>query len=239
MDFIRNFSNSMKVLAIIPARANSKGIKDKNIVSVGGRPLIVWTIKAAKKCKYIDRIVVSSDGDEILGVAERYGAEKLKRPASLAADKVRSELVIVHALRSLAKKGYIPDLVVYLQPTSPLRTAKHLDKALEIFKEKKVDALISVVKINNKILKAFVEMPDGFIIGISDNNFPFMNRQNLPSVFMPNGAIYIVKTKDFMKNRKFLAKRTIPFIMSAEDSIDVDTLDDIIFLEKMISKRHG
>lgn len=225
----------MKILAVIPARAGSKGIPCKNAMTVGGKPLIAWTIEAAKKCKRIDRIIVSSDGDEILNIAEKYGAEKLRRPASLALDESRSEPVIVHALKTLAEKGYMPDLVVYLQPTSPLRAAEHLSRAFSLFNEKGADALISVTKADNKFLKAFTGKPDGFIFGVSNNDFPFMNRQNLPEVFMPNGAIYIVRASDFLKDPKFWREKTVPFVMSAEDSIDLDTPEDLARIGKRLN----
>ena len=192
----------MKVLAVIPARGGSKGIQ-KNIVDICGKPLIAWTIEVAKKCFHIDRIVVSSDSSEILTVAEKYGAEKLKRPALLSEDSVRPEPVLEHALKIFIGKGYNPDLAVYLQPTSPLRTAEDLNKAFELFNNKKADTLISVMKADNKMLKAFIEKPIGFITGVSNNDFPFMPRQTLPPVYMPNGAIYIVKASNFLKILNF------------------------------------
>jgi CMP-N-acetylneuraminic acid synthetase len=227
----------MKILAIIPARAGSKGIPGKNIINIRGKPLIAWTIEAAKNCLHIDRIVVSSDGDEILDVAEKYGAETLKRPSSISGDGARSEPVITHAIKILSEKGYMPDLVVYLQPTSPLRTAGHLDSAFKLFFDKEAEALISVTEANKKMLKAFVKKDTGFISGISNNDFPFMNRQELPEVFMPNGAIYIVKTKNFLKNSSFWTEKTIPFIMSDEDSVDIDKFEDIVLFEKILAKR--
>jgi N-acylneuraminate cytidylyltransferase len=227
----------MKILAIIPARTGSRGIPGKNITPVAGKPLIAWTIEAAKKCAYIDRIVVSSDGDQILSIAEKHGAEGLKRPASLAGDEVRSEPVIVHAVEALSEKGYRPDIIIYLQPTSPLRTAEHLNEALELFNNKKAGALISVTKADSRMLKAFIEKPNGFITGISNNDFPFMNRQSLPSVYVPNGAIYILKANNFLKNPKFWATKTLPFIMSAEESVDLDKPEDLAVIEKIISER--
>lgn len=227
----------MKILAIIPARAGSKGIPGKNIKVTGGKPLIVWTIEAAKRCEQIDRIVVSSDSDEILNVAEKYGAEKLKRPIALAADEARSEPVVTHAIQMLAENGYAPDLAIYLQPTSPLRTTENLNEAIKFFIEKKADALISVEGGDNKILKAFIAQPDGFMRGISNNDFPFMNRQSLPDVFVPNGAIYIIRVDNFLRNPSFFAEKTVPFMMTKEESIDLDTYEDILNFEKLISKK--
>jgi len=130
------------------------------------------------------------------------------------------------------KNGYKPDIVIYLQPTSPLRTVKHLEDAFNLFIEKKADGLISVFPMDNKILKTLIEKKDGYISSISDKNFSFANRQELPQVYMQNGAIYIMKVKDFLKNCNFLSEKTIPFVMSIDDSSDVDSLEDLKLIEK-------
>ena len=115
--------DTRKILAIIPARGGSKGIPKKNIVKVGGKPLIAWAIDEAKKSKYIDTVIVTSDDDEILKVAKQYKAEPIKRPAELATDQAPPEPVVFHVLEYMKDKfKYLPDIFVYLQPTSPLRT---------------------------------------------------------------------------------------------------------------------
>ncbi|MEK7507165.1 MAG: acylneuraminate cytidylyltransferase family protein [Patescibacteria group bacterium] len=227
-----------KILAIIPARGGSKGIPKKNIVPVGGRPLIAWTIEAAKKSKYINKIVVSSDSDEILNVAKKWGAYPLKRPAELATDTAPPEPIVFHVLDHLKKKGnYIPNILVYLQPTSPLRTRDDIDSAFNSFFKSKATAVISVYELDKKYLKAFITDKNGFLKGAVNNKYPFMNRQQLPSVYMPNGAIYIITRKEFMKTGQLFSNKTAPHVMTAEKSFDLDTLEDLKKLRRILKKR--
>lgn len=226
-----------KILAIIPARGGSKGIPRKNIVQVGGKPLIAWTIEVAKKSKYVDRIVVSSDNDEILKVAIKYGAEPIKRPAELATDKAPPEPVVFHVLDYLKKEKYIPEILVYLQPTSPLRTYQDIDGAFNKFFTAKATAAISVFELDKKYLKAFMADKKGFLKGSVNNQYPFMNRQLLPSVYMPNGAIYIITRKDFIKFNRLLSDKTVPYTMSPEKSLDLDTKEDLKELNKYLGKK--
>ena len=226
-----------KILAIIPARGGSKGIPKKNIVLVGGKPLIAWTIEAAKKSKYINRIVVSSDSDEILSVAAKYGAEPIKRPAELATDTAPPEPLVHHALKYLKdEQKYAPDVLVYLQATSPLRDYKDIDSAFDIFLRSKATSAISAYELDKKYLKTFISSKNGFLKGVANNEFPFMNRQLLPNIYMPNGAIYIIMTKAFKKLGRLLSDKTLPYIMSLEKSIDIDNPEDLKKL-RLILKR--
>jgi CMP-N-acetylneuraminic acid synthetase len=128
-------NKKLKILAIIPARSGSKGIPNKNIKKLSGRPLIYYTIKAALNSKLIDRIIVSSDSEKILKISEKLGAEiPFKRPKNISEDKSLAIEVIQHALNWLEKnEKYFPDAIIYLQPTSPLRTKKHINEAINIF----------------------------------------------------------------------------------------------------------
>lgn len=226
-----------RAIAIITARGGSKGIPRKNLVSVGGKPLIAWTIEAAQGCKSIEHILVTSDDEEILSISQSLGATTLKRPTELATDTARVGPVLTHALEYVQKQGTLPKLVVYLQPTSPLRTTDHLNQAFALFADKNADALISVYPIGNEVLKAYVLGEQGFLTGIRNNDYPNFNRQDLPQVYMPNGAIYILRSKDFLKHSKFLVDRTIPFIMTQEESIDINTNDDIDIVDRILRSR--
>jgi len=229
--------HNKKILAIIPARGSSKSIPQKNIVALAGKPLLVWTITAALKSKLVNRIVVSSDDEKILKVASKFGAEPIKRPKAIAGDKSPFNLLIFHALDYLKKKEkYIPDVLVYLQPTSPLRDSKDIDKALSLLKGE-VASVISVYEVDNKFLKSFIIDGKGFMRGVSNNQFPFMNRQDLPKIFMPNGAIYIVKKEFFMKTGKLFSDKTVPFIMSNKKSLDIDSMEDLKKAEKILKKK--
>ncbi len=227
----------MNVLAIIPARGGSKGIPRKNIVPVAGKPLLAWTIEAAQKSKFINMVTVSSDSDEILGVAKRYGAIPLRRPSSLATDNAPSGPVIMHAIESLRQKSkYMPDIVVLLQPTSPLRTHLHIDEAISVMLRKKCSAVISVKETDKMYLKTFVDK-NGYLAAAVNENFPFTPRQKLPSVYVVNGAIFATLTREFLKTKKLLTGKTTPYIMDEECSLDLDTLDDLHKLRCIMSQR--
>ncbi|ECP5135292.1 acylneuraminate cytidylyltransferase family protein [Campylobacter upsaliensis] len=210
-------------LALIPARGGSKGIKKKNLTLLQGKPLLYYTINAAKNSKYIDKIVLSSDCDEILNYGKSQDIEILKRPREFALDDTTSDKVILHSLQFY--KEY--DSVILLQPTLPLRTASHIDEAFELFEKEKADSVISVCECDNKILKAFINDEKGYLKGICNNDYPFMSRQKLPKTYISNGAIYILKIKTFLTNPHFLQEKTKYYLMDEKSSIDIDTLEDL------------
>lgn len=224
-----------KVLAIIPARGGSKGLPKKNITDLAEKPLIAWTIEASLDSKYITKTIVSSDSDEILEVAKNYGSDILKRPDELATDTSSSEVVIKHTLESMEEKF---DYVVLLQPTSPLRDTNDIDNAFKKLFSSDVTALISVCEYDNKILKAFKENGIGYIEGISNNTYPFMRRQDLPKTYMSNGAIYIIKVDEFLRNNSFYTDKTISFIMDKLKSLDIDTEEDLKKVETIIKEKN-
>lgn len=224
------------VLALIPARGGSKGLAKKNIVPLGGKPLIAWTIQAARMVSAIDRIFVSSDSEEVLDAAVQWGAEALKRPHELATDDAETLPVIIHALETLAAE-IEPATVVLLQPTSPLRTADDILRALDCFLATDADGLISVYRIDNKFLKSFFVSETGYLRGISNDRFPFMDRRLLPPVYMSNGAIYLFRRTFFNGARSLFSERMLAFEMPAERSIDVDTPADLEAAERILSQR--
>lgn len=228
----------IKVLSIIPARSGSKGLKGKNIANLAGKPLLAWSIEASLASAYITKTVVSSDSEAILEIAKGYSATPLKRPPNLALDTTPSEAVITHTLNALLKGNEIYDFVILLQPTSPLRNVEDIDKAFKRLYEFDADGLISVYKEESKILKAFIENKDGSLKGISNNDFPFMPRQELPSVYMSNGAIYIIRVSEFLKNSQLYTDRTISYEMSKEKSIDIDTLSDLTTAQTLLKSEH-
>ena len=222
----------MKILSIIPARGGSKGVPRKNIIDLNGKPLIAWTIEASLKSRYITKTVVSSDDNEILEISKNYGANILIRPDDLATDTSSSQSVVEHVIKELEKLNEKYDYIILLQPTSPLRDEKDIDNAFEILFEKKATALISVKEYDNKILKTFVDNKNGFIEGVRNNLYPFMRRQDLPKVYMSNGAIYIVKVDEFLKNNSFWTKKTVKFVMDEIKSMDIDTQNDLNQIRK-------
>lgn len=222
----------MGILAIIPARGGSKGIPKKNLAKLAGKPLIGWTIESALESKLIDTVVVSSDSKEIIDYAQTYeNVEFIIRPKELATDSSPTEPVLRHVLDEL-NVGDKYKYLLLLQPTSPMRTANDIDDAIHTIAESKASSLISVTLPNHHPLKSFVKNEEGFLKGLVNNEFPFMPRQELPEVYQPNGAIYIVEIKEFLKNNKLFTNKTIEYRMSTEKSVDVDSFQDIIRIEK-------
>ena len=226
-----------KVFALIPARGGSKGIKHKNIAPVLGRPLIDYSISAARDSKLIDEIYVSSDDDLILSCASNAGARGLKRNAALAQDESPTDPVIAEFI---ARVGLSPsDLILLLQPTSPLRTAEHIRAALEKFRaHKHCRSLVSVYEINNKIMKAYVGGGE-FLEPLVGANTSYQRRQDLPPVFMPNGALYIFSVQEFMREQKIPRNQIIPYLMSEADSLDIDTPSDLVAAEAALLQRQN
>ena len=225
----------MKALAVIPARGGSRGIAQKNLAPLVGRPLIEWTIDAGLEAQRVQRVVVSSDDPNILKVASRCGAEVLRRPSELAADQSRSEPVLAHALEALSDGA---PLAVFLQPTSPLRTSEDIDGALALLEDDHVQAVISVSEPTRSPFKAFYADAEGFLRPVArDADAPFRPRQTLPQAWFPNGAIYAVRTEEFRRAQTFLPPRTVPFAMPRERSLDVDTPSDLEQVERLWSHR--
>jgi len=223
-----------KILSIITARGGSKGLKRKNVVDLAGKPLIAWTIEASLDSKYITKTIVSSDDKEALDISKEYGANVVRRPDDLSSDSATSESVIKHTIDYLESMGEIFDIVILLQPTSPLRNSQDIDSAFEIMFNSDATAVISTSEFDNKILKTFIETPDGFLKGVSNNEYPFMRRQDLPVVYMSNGAIYIIDVNIFNKNLSLITDRTLPYLMPANKSFDVDSESDLLSIEKLI-----
>lgn len=211
------------LLAIIPARGGSKGIKKKNLALLGDKPLLYYTIKSAKESQCIEDIVVSSEDEEILQYAKSQGVNILKRPKELAEDTSRSDEVVKHCLEHYLNY----EEFILLQTTSPFRKAEHIQQAYEKFKGENAQSLISVCSFDRNILKAFVLNKEGYLKGICNDEFPFMPRQELPEVFKANGAIYLGKVKNFLKNPIFLTKQTSYFLMDTLSSLDIDEPSDL------------
>lgn len=221
----------MKVLSIIPARGGSKGIPKKNIIDLGGKPLIAWSIEASKKSKYISKTIVSSDDEQILKVAKDYGVIPIKRDRNLAKDDTKTQDVLFDLLNNLEEKF---DYIILLQATSPLRNEKHIDEAFEKLKQTKNKALISVYEPEHSPLKAFI-VDNDILKGIVNDEYPFSPRQSLPKVYYPNGAIYIVDYKEFLKEKSlFIKNNTSYYIMDKDISKDIDKLEDLEEIRKII-----
>jgi len=192
----------------------------KNVLDLAGKPLIAWTIEAAKNSKYIDHFVVSTDDQEISDVSKKYGAEVLTRPSELATDNASSVDVVVHTLEAQTQ-AY--DYVILLQPTSPLRTAQHIDEAIELLFEKNANAIISVCETDHSPLWANTLPEDGSMDDFIREEVKGKRSQDLPPYYQLNGAIYLVDIAYLAKERSFILDSYIyAYIMPPKDSVDID-----------------
>jgi len=227
----------MEFLAVIPARGGSKGVPRKNIRLLRGKPLIAYSIEVALQSSFIDRVFVTTDDEEIKNVALKYQAEIIDRPADLAQDDTPSILVYQHAIRYLEKvKGFNPDIVVVLQPTSPLRMAEDIDNAIEKYLEDNCCTVVSVCEMEHSPYWAYTLDGDK-IKPVIPGGEKVLSRQDTPRIYRLNGAVYVL-SRDFIVNEKrVLGDDTRAYIMPPERSIDIDTELDFKLAELLISER--
>ena len=220
------------ILAIIPARGGSKRLPGKNIKYLGDKPLIAWTIEAAKGSQYVDRIIVSTDFDEIAKVATCCGADvPFKRPSYLATDEASSEDVIVHTFNWLEEnnEGKLFDYFILLQPTSPFRTTSHIHEAIRQFIDNyKADAVVAVYENNLPASGVKPHCKDNLFNSVCN-----ISGINEHSSYVINGALYICKTSVFLKDKSFYKRNCLPFIMGKKSSLDIDTKTDWLMAEKI------
>ncbi|WP_078123667.1 cytidylyltransferase domain-containing protein [Leptospira alexanderi] len=211
-----------KILGLIPARGGSKGIPRKNIKFIAGKPLIVWTIEAALKSKYLASIVVSTDDSEIAEVAKQTGASvPFLRPSELATDYSSGIDPVLHALDNLPEFDY----VMLLQPTSPLRTSTDIDDCIEFAMKRKTNSVVSVCETQENPFWMFC-LDDSLRMTKLLNVEDVKRRQDSPKIFSLNGSIYLSEVNYFREKKKFITEDTLAYLMSKESSIDIDDMMD-------------
>ncbi|WP_044736780.1 cytidylyltransferase domain-containing protein [Geobacillus kaustophilus] len=218
-------------LAIIPARGGSKGIPRKNITIINGKPLIQYTIDEAKNSKYLDRIIVSTDDKEIAEVAEKCGAEvPFLRPKELATDNAKTIDALIHAVKELEKRGSKYDYVVLLQPTQPLRRSWHIDEAIQKIVETNEESLVSVSEVKEHPILMRTIGEDGKVknlMGISST----VRRQDFPTFYKVNGAIYINKINENFTKNTSLNDNKLAYLMDKKYDLDIDEPIDLEFFK--------
>ncbi len=213
------------VLAIIPARGGSKGVPRKNIRDLGGKPLIAWTIAAARSSAYLDRIIVSTDDAEIANVARQFNAEvPFMRPAELARDGSSGIDPVIHALETLAEKY---DYMVLLQPTSPFRNAQDIDQAIELCVKKGAETCVSVTENSKSPYWAYKIDAQQRIEPLFPVEEKIACRQQLPKTYAQNGAIFVAACNFVLKTATLQNRQTLAYIMPSERSIDIDSEYDL------------
>ena len=229
------------VLALIPARGGSKGLPGKNIRPLLGKPLISWTIEQAKKSIYIERTVVSTDSKEIASVSRQYGAEvPFLRPVSLASDNTKSIDVIYHAIDFFEKSGDSFDIIVLLEPTSPLREVFDIDNAIKtLIDHKTAQSIVGVAKCETFHPYFIVKVnPDGFLRKIDGSyDYNVVPRQELSDFFYFEGSLYVSYVKELKKKGTFYHDLTIPYVVRKYQAPEIDELSDFICIEALMKAK--
>lgn len=227
--------NKLRVVAIIPARGGSKGIPRKNIWDLAGKPLIAYTIEVALKSKKLDRVIVSTDNVKIAEIAKSYGAEvPFLRPIELAKDDTPGLLVIQHAVRYLENiEGYKVDIVVVLQPTSPLRNERYVDEAIEKLIRTRADSVVTVCRVKHHPFWSFTAKGDR-LYPFSEKGITISRRQDLPEIYAVNGAVYAVRRDVLFDQNSVFGRDTRAVVMPYEESVDIDDYFGLFVAEMML-----
>lgn len=226
--------NKKFIIGLIPAKKLSQGLKNKNLRKINGKSLAEIAIMNATKSKYLDKVYVSTNSKKIFNISKNYKVNLIKRPESLCNNFVGSEEVISHFIKKLKKfEKKLDTTIVYLQPTSPLRNHKDIDRAIKIFLNSKEESLVSVAKLNNKFLK-MVELRDNTLFGVN-NELLTKNRQELKNFYYLDGFMFIFTIRKFLKSKNFLDK-SAPFFTSEKKSIDIDDFASFKIAKKNFKK---
>ncbi len=225
-----------KILAIIPARSGSKGLRHKNIKLLNDKPLIAYTIEAAIESDIFTDIVVSTDSEEYASISKRYGASiPFLRPDELASDIASSADMIVYTIQRLKELGKVYDYFVLLQPTSPLRKASDIKNAVDLLIENKLDSVVSVCEAEHS-LSIYNTLGDSLSLEGFINKNSATRRQDDKKYYRINGSIYISNVEKYLSERDFYGKKSKAYIMSRESSIDIDTELDFRIAEYIMTQ---
>ena len=227
-------TGQIDAIGLITARGGSKRLPGKNIKQLCGKPLIAWTAVAAFKSRFLNRVILSTDDRQIAAVAKKWGVEvPFLRPSALAKDNTPHMDVLDHVVRWLDKhEGRIPEYIILLQPTSPLRTAKDIDAAVEIALKNQADAVVSVFEIQKNPTPVWQLTHKGLLCDAK-----YSHRRPSAPCFEPNGAIYIIRSSVLMSEKTLYPKRSFPYTMPVSRSLDVDTPWDLHLAELIIKDR--
>lgn len=226
--------NGQSVLGVIPARGGSKGLPRKNVRDLAGKPLIAWTIEAGHDSEHLDRLILSSDDEEIVTVAEEYGCEvPFQRPAELAQDDTSSIDALLHALDQVESHDY----VVMLQPTSPLRTADDIDATITRCHQNDGTACVTVTQTDKPPQWMYTLGEKNRLDPVMDRDDMITRRQDAPTTYVPNGAVYVAGTTWLRTHETFYTDATLGHPMPPERSADVDTAMDLAWCELLLGRQ--
>lgn len=228
----------MKNIAIIPARAGSKGLKDKNIKLLNGKPLISYAIEEAINSNMFDTVHVSTDSEEYAEIAKKYGADvPFLRSMENSSDTSSPWDVVREVLEKYSKLGKDFDTFILLQPTSPLRTSEDIKNAYKLFDEKKAISIVSVCEMEHSPLQCNTLPPDLSMVGFESDEVKNLRRQEMPTYYRFNGAIYLSRVDNFIRTGDIYERECYALIMDKKTSIDVDDEYDFIILEAIMKSK--
>ncbi len=232
-----SISESKKTLVLIPARAGSKGLPGKNTRPLAGKPLLAWSIDAARKAG-LTQIEVSTDSEEIAAIARSHGARvPALRPTELARDTASSFEVIQHCLQQATDRGEEYEQILLLQPTSPLRCATDIAAAFQLMQNRNAEAIVSVTTCDHHPWWSNGLPENGNMADFLRPEVRNCNRQQLPPYYRLNGAIYLAEISSLQQQQGFIGPRTHALIMPAERSVDIDSLLDFQLAELLINQQ--
>jgi N-acylneuraminate cytidylyltransferase/CMP-N,N'-diacetyllegionaminic acid synthase len=230
---------SIKTLIIIPARSGSKGLPGKNIKLLGGKPLIAWTAQAIQKANLSNCLaILSTDSEQYAKVGRDLGLQvPFIRPIDCSNDQATALAVVEHALQWFESEyQYLPEQVMWLQPTSPFRSSAIIKQALELMKSEQADGVIGCKEIHRDLTTLF-NSDNGFLKPLSEAKSIQTRRQEVEPLLTPNGAMYLCKTDVLQDKKSFYAERTVPLAMDAMMSLDIDTLTDWAMAEAFVKAK--
>lgn len=224
-----------RVLGIIPARGGSKGVVRKNIREVAGRPLIAYTIEAARASRFLTRCIVSTDDKETAEISALLGCEVMDRPAELAQDETPTIAVVKHVFGLLESQGESFDYGLVLQPTSPLRTGPDIDSALQALDQSDADSVVSVYQVSDHHPARMYKLENGHLVSF-DEKFASARRQELPPVYHRNGAIYTFR-RSLLDQDTLMGEKILPYVMAEDRSLNIDTEYDLVLADFILSRK--
>ena len=231
-------TETLDVLGLIPARGGSKGIPRKNLASLAGRPLLSYTAEAARASRRLTRVVLSTDSPEIAAAGVALGLDvPFMRPAALSADDTPMLPVLQHALETLAASGFAAEVVVLLQPTSPLCRAEHIDAAIDLLESSGADSVVSVVEVPHQFHPLSVMTIDGGQLQPFSDGPTVTRRQDKPRVYARNGPAVLAVQAAVLRDGSLYGSDTRPFVMSPRESLDIDDAWDLELADLILSKR--
>ncbi len=220
------------LFAIIPARGGSKGIPRKNVIPVAGKPLIAYTIEAARGAACIQRVFVTTDDREIAEVAQRYGAEVINRPAELSGDTASSESALLHALETLRNNGEtLPDFFVFLQCTSPLMLPEDIDGTVKALQEQQADTAFTATPFHGFVWK---QGGEGQAAGVNHDKAVRQRRQDRTPEFLETGAVYVMRTAGFLKHQHRFFGKTVLYETPSARAPEIDELNDLVLVAERL-----